>query len=66
MGNLPIAVGWEQVGARRQPLGLAVAGGLILSEADALYITPVIYGYLDGANVWTGRRLGRNEPASAE
>ena len=66
MGTLPIALGWGQGGVGRQPLGLAVVGGLLLSQALTLYITPVIYGYLDGASVWTGRLLGRNVPASAE
>jgi HAE1 family hydrophobic/amphiphilic exporter-1 len=66
MGSLPIALGWGQGGAGRQPLGLAVVGGLILSQALTLYITPVIYGYLDGASAWTGRLLARNVPAQAE
>ena len=59
MGSLPIAVGFGEGGASRQPLGLAVVGGLILSQALTLYITPVIYGYLDTAGVWMGRSFRR-------
>ncbi|HEX5281426.1 MAG TPA: efflux RND transporter permease subunit [Micropepsaceae bacterium] len=66
MGSLPIAFGLGQGGAGRQPLGLAVVGGLVLSQALTLYITPVIYGYLDVASNWTARLLTRNVPASAE
>jgi hydrophobe/amphiphile efflux-1 (HAE1) family protein len=67
MGSLPIAVGLGEGGASRQPLGLAVVGGLVLSQMLTLYITPVIYGYLDRAGKWAGRGLRRSEvPAQAE
>ncbi len=61
MGILPIAVGWGAGSGSRRGLGLAVVGGLLLSQLITLYITPVYYVYLDRLQGrW--RRRGVKEP----
>jgi HAE1 family hydrophobic/amphiphilic exporter-1 len=47
MGALPLALGWGAGGEARQPLGLAVLGGLIISQSVTLYFTPVFYIFFD-------------------
>jgi HAE1 family hydrophobic/amphiphilic exporter-1 len=51
-GTLPIALGYGEGADARQPLGLAVVGGLIVSQLLTLYITPVIYLYLERIASW--------------
>ena len=58
MGTLPIAIGLGAGAASRRSLGLAVVGGLIVSQLLTLYITPVVYYYMDRMQEWVKRRFG--------
>lgn len=55
-GMVPIAVGYGAGGESRQPLGLAVVGGLLLSQVVTLYLTPVVYTYLASFQDWFQQR----------
>jgi multidrug efflux pump len=58
LGATPLAIGIGEGGELRQPLGIAIVGGLILSQALTLYSTPVIYLYLDRFRLWSQRLWG--------
>ncbi|MDR2799752.1 MAG: efflux RND transporter permease subunit [Desulfovibrio sp.] len=59
MGTIPIAVGFGAGGEARQPLGLAVVGGLCVSQVLTLFFTPVYYYYLDKVQGLLSRRKKR-------
>ena len=61
MGTLPIALGTGMGADSRRPLGLCVAGGLLFSQLLTLYITPVLYIYLD--RIQEVSRFGRDAVA---
>src|SRR5574341_2666665 len=64
MGTLPIALGFGAGAESRRPLGLAVVGGLVVSQLLTLYITPVFFTYMDSFQHWIARR--RRRPAELE
>jgi hypothetical protein len=56
LGAVPIAIGAGAGAELRQPLGIAIVGGLLLSQLLTLYTTPVVYLYFDRLRLWTLRR----------
>ena len=62
LGALPLAIGMGEGGELRQPLGIAIVGGLILSQVLTLYTTPVIYLYMDRFRLWSQRSGGGAAP----
>ena len=66
LGALPLALGMGDGGELRQPLGIAIVGGLILSQVLTLYSTPVIYLYMDRFRLWSQRLRGGETPLAPD
>ncbi|MFZ1430169.1 MAG: efflux RND transporter permease subunit [Geminicoccaceae bacterium] len=66
MGTLPIAIGQGASAELRQPLGIAVVGGLLVSQVLTLFITPVLFTYMEDLAGWLRRvTAGRRRPRAA-
>jgi multidrug efflux pump len=61
LGAVPLAIGVGDGGELRQPLGITIVGGLILSQVLTLYSTPVIYLYLGRFRFWSRRNWSPGE-----
>jgi len=59
LGAVPLIIGMGEGSEFRQPLGITIIGGLVLSQILTLYTTPVVYLYLDRFRHWTMRRRQR-------
>ena len=63
LGAVPLIVGMGEGSEFRQPLGITIIGGLVLSQILTLYTTPVVYLYLDRFRLWVRRmRRGGRSP----
>jgi len=66
LGAIPLAIGFGEGAELRRPLGIAIVGGLLVSQVLTLYTTPVIYLYLDRFRLWSKARWGKYDPLAAE
>jgi len=62
LGAVPLAIGGGDGAELRRPLGVAIVGGLIVSQMLTIFTTPVIYVYLDRVQTWL-ERIRRHVPA---
>ena len=66
LGAVPLALGLGEGSELRRPLGIAIVGGLILSQVLTLYSTPVIYLYMDRFRLWSQRMRGGAAPLAPD
>jgi multidrug efflux pump len=59
LGGLPLCFGTGTGSELRQPLGITIVGGLIVSQMLTLYTTPVVYLHMDRLRIWWERQRGR-------
>ena len=66
LGAVPIALGYGAGGEARQPLGLVVVGGLFFSQLVTLYLTPVVFIYMEQFQSWvkSRRTVAAPQPAA--
>jgi hydrophobic/amphiphilic exporter-1 (mainly G- bacteria), HAE1 family len=65
-GTIPFALGTGASAELRQPLGVAVVGGLLVSQALTLFVTPVIYLYMERFSGWLLGLAGKHEAPTVE
>jgi multidrug efflux pump subunit AcrB len=65
LGALPLALGSGVGSEIRRPLGIAIVGGLIVSQVLTLYTTPVVYLYMDRLRLWITGGRGESIPPEA-
>jgi len=59
LGSLPLAIGMGVGSELRQPLGVAIVGGLVVSQALTLFTTPVVYLFMERVRVWCNGLRGK-------
>ena len=65
LGAVPLAIGFGNGAELRRPLGIAIVGGLMVSQVLTLYTTPVVYLYVDRARLWCKRQWTKVDAATA-
>ena len=65
LGAVPLAFGTGTGSELRQPLGITIIGGLIVSQMLTLFTTPVVYLYMDRFRIFSQRLLAKNRIDSA-
>jgi multidrug efflux pump len=65
LGAIPLALGTGDGAEMRQPLGISIVGGLVMSQILTLYTTPVVYLYLDRFRLWSQRLRGKRHASTS-